>query len=316
MKSFFIVVNEHANSGKSKQNWQLVKSTLDNRQINYTFKITNHDAKQVAYSFAKNLTTASLDDYIVMVVGGDGTLNDTINGLKHAHLSKDLPLSFIPSGNTKSFAKGSGISNNPAEALNQILIAKDAQYLDIGCFEEITHNKKGYFLNDFGIGIDAYIVSLNTHIAHHTLFKKMHLGFLPYIWNVLKAYFNQESFNVTVRVDNKYEFYKHAFLVNIANHPYFNKHITLSPEADVNDHKLDLIIADNINFFNCILFSIFLYFKKQLKLPSVYHYKKKEIHLIINSLEFGQIDGEEQGNKYYDICFKVSKYPFWFSTTE
>ena len=85
----------------------------------------------------------------------------------------------------------------------------------------------------------------------------------------------------------------------------------LSPKADVSDHKLDLIIADNLGFFRSVLLGLAIYFKKQLKLPYLYHYKDQQIHLIINSLEFGQIDGEDMGSKYYDIFLSSTQYPFW-----
>ncbi|MBM6763399.1 diacylglycerol/lipid kinase family protein [Ligilactobacillus agilis] len=313
MKNFFVIVNEDANDGQGKKNWQLVRQKLTERQVSYTYQLTNNNAKDLAYSFVKKTTTSELTKTVILVVGGDGTLNETLNGIKAAKLDYDVPLAFIPSGNNNGFAQGIGISFDPLTALEQVLTTDKASYFDIGFFEETTHNQTGYFLNDFGIGIDAYIVSLNAHAPHHKYLQKFHLGIFSYIWNVFEAYVNQEAFNVTVRIGSKYEFYKHAFLVNVANHPYFKKNIALSPVANAGDHKLDLIIADNMNFFKFLLLSILIYFRKQLKLPSVHHYKEKDIHLIINSLEFGQIDGQEQGNKYYDIFFKASKYPFWFT---
>lgn len=313
MKHFFVIVNEAANDGQGKKNWQLVEETFRQRQIPYTYELTKHDAYDIALTFAQKLSDNELEQTVVLVIGGDGTLNDTLNGLKAAKCKKDLPLTFIPSGSNNGFAKGVGIDPDPKKALEQILATNTATYFDIGFYEELTHEQSGYFLNDFGIGIDAYIVSLNVHAPHYKYLEKFHLGFFSYIWNVFEAYVNQEAFSVTVRIGNKYEFYKHAFLVNVANHPYFKKNIELSPEANISDHKLDLIIADNMNFLKFLLLSVLIYFKKQLKLPSVHHYKESDIHLIINSLEFGQIDGQEQGNKYYDIFFKVHKYPFWLT---
>ncbi len=143
--------------------------------------------------------------------------------------------------------------------------------------------------------------------------------------SAFEALINQESFSATIRIGEKYEFFKHVAFVNVANHPYFDNGIVLSPTANVNDHKLDLLIADNLGFFKFIILAISIYFKKQLKLPylhhnyhllqqyHLHHYKSDQIHLIINSLEFGQIDGEEIGNGYFDIFYKTSQYPFWMN---
>ena len=108
------------------------------------------------------------------------------------------------------------------------------------------------------------------------LLLKLHLN--PF-WHIssmsFTAFLNQEAFAVTLRIGDKYEFFKHARLVNIANHPYFENGIILSPKVDINDHQLDLIIADNLGFFKFLALSIAIYFQKQLKPPYLHHYKDK-----------------------------------------
>lgn len=312
MKSFFIIVNPLANEGQSSLNWQKVQARLDDLAIDYQVHQTKKsgDANKIAYQFASQQNHVSSKHWIVLVVGGDGTLNDALTGIKRAK-TVDLPLAFIPSGSNNAFALGIGIATDPLLALQQVLDCTEVTYYDIGSFVETTHAEQGFFLNDFGIGIDAYIVSLNQRLAVKEKFAKFHLSFIPYLYNLFKAYINQEAFAVTVRIGSKYEFYRHAYLVNIANHPYYNGDFILSPKADATDHQLDLLIAENMGFLKFILFSIMMKFQKQTQLPFIHHYKNKEIHLIINSLEYGQVDGQEHGSQYYDLYFNASKYPFW-----
>ncbi|WP_178197271.1 YegS/Rv2252/BmrU family lipid kinase [Ligilactobacillus sp. Marseille-Q7487] len=312
MKSFFIIVNPNANEGQSQLNWLKVQAKLDEQNIDYQVVFTkkNGDAFKLAFRFTSHQTTISAKKWLVLVVGGDGTLNDVLNGIKSAK-TVDIPLAFIPSGSNNGFASGIGIATDPLLALQQVLDCSEASYYDIGSYVETTHAKQGYFLNDFGVGIDAYIVSLNQRPAFKETFTKLHLPFIPYIINLFKAYVNQEAFAITVRIGSKYEFYKHAFLVNIANHPYYDGEIVLSPKANATDHQLDLLIVENMSFLKFILFSVMMRFQKQTDLPFVHHYKNKDIHLIINSLEYGQVDGEETGSQYYDLYFNAKKYPFW-----
>lgn len=316
LRSFFIIINPQANDAKATKVWEKVRPILDSRQIDYAFRLTDHPghATQHVRLFFNKLTTTEAKKYITLVIGGDGTLNEVLNALKKG-VSSEIPLAFLPAGKNNNFAKGIGLAEDPLIALEQILATTDPVYYDIGEYQETTHSEQGYFLNDFGIGLDAYMLSLNKSQTKYPrlrkILTKLHLHFLVYLLNVVTAFLNQEAFALTLRIGEKYHFFKHARLVNIANHPYFEKGVVLSPKADVSDHKLDLIIADNLGFFRSVLLGLAIYFKKQLKLPYLHHYKDQQIHLIINSLEFGQIDGEDMGSKYYDIFFSSTQYPFW-----
>lgn len=312
LRTFFLIVNCYANHGRSQKIWETIKDELNTRQVQYSFKLTRHsgDAREIANSFVSKLNTADQNKYVILVVGGDGTLNDALNGIKDAK-TVDLPLSFIPSGNNNSFARGIGLAKTPVSALKQTLNAQDTVYYDVGYYQEMTHNKQGYFLNDYSVGQDAYLTSMVHHRKPSKLVKKLHLNFFSYFAALFKAYMDQESFPVTLRMGDKYEFFQHTYIVNISNQPYFSGGLVLSPEADATDRQLDLIVADNMNLLKFCLLGFIVYFRKQLRFPGIHHYKEKEIHLVINSLEFGQIDGEELPNQYFDLFFKVLKYPFW-----
>ena len=154
---------------------------------------------------------------------------------------------------------------------------------------------------------------LSVSMRKHINISACSAGLIAYLVCVFDALLNQEAFATTLRIADKYYFYKKVAFINVANHPIFDNGIVLNPTANAKDHQLDLLIAENLNFFKFLLLVILMYFNKQLKLPYLHHYKSSEIHLIVNSLEFGQIDGEEIGNKYFDIFFNVTQYPFWMN---
>ncbi len=312
MRSFFIIVNCHANHGKSQKIWEMVKNELHTKQIDYSFKLTHHpgDARQLSRTFTDQLPIREQTNYVIMVVGGDGTLNDALNGIKEANKA-EIPLCFIPSGNNNSFARGIGLARNPLAALNQTLNASEPSFYDVGYYQEMTHNTQGYFLNDFSMGQDAYLVSMLHNKKSSKLSEKLHFSFFSYIFALFKAYMDQEAFPVTLRIGEKYEFLQHSYIVNISNQPFFSGELLFSPVANVTDHQLDLIVVDNMNFIKFFLLGILVYFRKQLKFPGIHHYKNKVLHVIVNSLEFGQIDGEQLPNQYFDLFFKSVKYPFW-----
>lgn len=318
MKTFFIIVNNQASDGLNADVWQGIRNRLDERKVPYIFRKTEKvgHARTLTRRYISHLTPEEADNTVVIVIGGDGTLNEVLNGIRETDF-KNVPLAFIPIGENNGFAQGIGIASDPMTALSQILSTTEPVYYDIGEYTETTHHSHGYFFNDFGIGFDAFVISLNSEAHRHRKLQKMlnrfHLKFLAYMVSAFDALINQESFAATVRIDEKYEFFKRVAFVNVANHPYFDNGIVLSPTADATDHQLDLIVADDLNFFKFVTLAVFIYFGKQLKLPYLHHFKSSQVHIIINSLEFGQIDGEEIGNRYFDIFFSTAQHPFWMN---
>lgn len=70
---------------------------------------------------------------IIVCVGGDGTLNEVICGLRRAELER--PLGYIPTGSTNDFARSLGIPRKPLRAAHMIAEG-DVLELDIGRFED------------------------------------------------------------------------------------------------------------------------------------------------------------------------------------
>ncbi len=79
---------------------------------------------------AENIARRRAGDYdLVICLGGDGTLNETINGLNG--LKSCPPVAYLPAGTTNDFAKSLGLSTDVSRALNDIFNGKK-QKLDIG----------------------------------------------------------------------------------------------------------------------------------------------------------------------------------------
>lgn len=306
---YFVVVNEYAKNGNAKQIWQTIHSELVTQGVKFTYKKVNENAVEVAKNFTLDLAERKKSKIVVLVVGGNGTLVDVLNGIKQAQRF-DLPIGLVPAGIENGFAKVIGLSLNPVVALKQVINTTDKIYYTIGTYQETLRNTQGYFLNNFGIGMDAFITSIYNRKKKRKFFRR---GFLPFLTSSISAYYNQEPFSATVRVSDSYRFFKHVYIMNVANHPYFEGDVSLSPQANIKDKKLDLIVTENMNFIRFFMLIVSLYFHKQLNLKSFHRFKDDQIHLTIKSLEFLQIDGEEHGSQYFDIFFKTTSYPFWFN---
>lgn len=129
MKNALLIVNPNAGQMKSKSNLFTIISTLSNGGILPTVYVTKSKGD------AKRFIIENADKYeAVVCCGGDGTLNETVNGLVAANACH-IPLGYIPAGSTNDFAASLGISPNPEIAAKSIVYGVKRP-LDLGFFNK------------------------------------------------------------------------------------------------------------------------------------------------------------------------------------
>ena len=100
---------------------------------------------------------AAGDGYdVVIALGGDGTVNEAVNGLLSDGPSPDLPaLAVVPTGSANVFARALGMQNSPLDAAGQVLEA-----LRAGRSRTVGLGQAGsrYFTFCAGLGLDAEVV--------------------------------------------------------------------------------------------------------------------------------------------------------------
>ena len=104
-----------------------------------------------AVELAEGAARDGLD--VVVALGGDGTVNEVVNGILHAGVQPGLPaLAVVPAGSTNVFARALGLANSPIEATSQLLEALLAdRRRTIGL---ATANDRWFTFNA-GLGLDA-----------------------------------------------------------------------------------------------------------------------------------------------------------------
>ncbi|MCG4282970.1 diacylglycerol/lipid kinase family protein [Lacticaseibacillus saniviri] len=307
---FYIIVNPVAGSGNGAKTWQQIQPIFEQRHLDYQVKVSQYAGHTI--ELAKQIGNfATHDQAVLIVVGGDGTLNQALTGLR-ATKTPLMPLAYVPTGSGNDFARGTDINQDPLKALEQILSATQPVSIDVGQYSETTHHHAGYFVNNIGIGFDAAVVASTNHSKAKQWLNRVHLGNLAYGFNVLKVLFKRKPFALTVNVDGQQIMIPDAFLVTTTNHPYFGGGVKILPAASPTDGKLDLIVVEHTNLITFVFLAIQLLRGQHTKYAKVHHFQSKHIQLMTNSLEYGQMDGEEMGTRAFALDFKVSQHPFWY----
>lgn len=271
MKIAFII-NPTAGKNRKKDIVPIIENKMNNTGYEYSIIHTKgiDDARLITKKHLKS------EYEIIVGVGGDGTVREVASGIKE--IGKGI-LGIIPMGTGNDLARSLNIPLNSNEALEKIILGKIKE-VNIGRAE------KNIFLNVASIGFDAEIVK-NTKI-----FKGIFKGKLAYTMGILRTLLIFKSKNVTIEYDNIKRNEK-ILLIAVANGNYYGGGMKITPEAKIDDGKIDVCIIKDISRFKLL----FLF-------PSVYNGKhgkhKKYVEFIrVDSLNvylekeaFLNIDGD------------------------
>ncbi|MFD1441845.1 diacylglycerol/lipid kinase family protein [Lacticaseibacillus hegangensis] len=312
---YYIIFNPAAGSGNAVDTLKAVRKVMNDRQIDYEVRVSRYSGHTV--QLAKQI--GSFNDHpgaVVLVIGGDGTLNQTITGLKMTRQA-DLAVGYIPAGSGNDFARGIGLPDDPMKALECVLSTETPLVLDIGQYTEQTHQESGYFVNNIGVGYDGNVIARTSHSQIKTFLNRFHLGKLSYFITGVIVFFAQKPFPVIVYdQQGRMEIIQDAFLVDATNHPYFGGGIRFMPGAVPTDGELDLVLVEHPNWVVFLFYLIQLIRGKEAKYDRIHHFKGNHLRLETTELEAGQMDGEEMGTRPFELEFTVAKQNFWFNLSE
>ena len=151
MKRAILLYNKQAGRGT-------VERSLE--KILYIFYMSGYNMVAIDIDFGGNPFKGHEDVDLVVVAGGDGTLNYVVNSMMRNGLS--LTLGILPAGTANDFAGALGMSNNILKAARQIAYGTP-EPIDCGKVEQMGHGDDSaiYFVNIFSFGIGCFSVSRN-----------------------------------------------------------------------------------------------------------------------------------------------------------
>ncbi|MFT9372751.1 transcriptional regulator [Liquorilactobacillus hordei] len=305
MKNFLFFIDNHFLKSDSNSVWGTLESELQRQAINYKAVFIS-DNRHIGDLLKKALNNTEDKDNIVVVSVGPSTLFLDILAKLRKNNKKKVPIAFILINEKNNFATKIGVSSNPVTALKQILNSVHPTSYNLGLVENVQGTNEQIFTDELIVGFSAYVTSLIKSSKFYSLLVKYHLTLIAEFCAMTDAFINQEAFSVTTRLSQKYNFFKSSFSIHVKNQPF------LDDENSAEPNNLQLEIITNLNPFSYWFVILARKFKLTSKVPFVHSFEQKKIHLVINSLEFSQIDNRQLINKFYDAYLKSFSYPFWF----
>lgn len=258
MKYIFIV-----NPASGNKDYKQIISNIHSNMIDKDYKIIETKGPNHATRIANKYKND--EDVIVYSVGGDGTLNEVVNGLAGGKCKMGL----IPTGSGNDFYK------------SLAKYSKKESTIDLGVI-----NDKFYFINIASVGFDAKVSDTANKIKSTGHFKK-----LSYYLGIIQTFicFKTQKYEVSVngkKYDNKYT------IIAICNGRYYGGGFQIAPLASFDDDLFDVYFAKKVSRIRLLGLFVKLMKAKHEKSPVVSKEKSTEILIKSDKDMIVNIDGE------------------------
>ncbi|MGN6699732.1 MAG: diacylglycerol/lipid kinase family protein [Thermomicrobiales bacterium] len=235
----WVIVNPAAGAGQAERRWPALADRLHAAGLAFTAAVTCRpgDATWLARDAAAGGATT------IAVVGGDGTVNEVVNGLLAAGAdSVTRPaLAILPAGTGADFARSRGIRS--LDGAIAALLHGQAQTIDLGHVtfrDEAGGEQTRLFANVADCGLGP-IVSQQIAGAPKGL------GPAAYFYGALRAIAGYRPVEVRVGVDDHIAYTGPSQLVAVANSAYFGGGMHIAPKASSADGQFDIVILGDVS---------------------------------------------------------------------
>jgi diacylglycerol kinase (ATP) len=235
---FYVIFNPMSGGKKTSADRDAVFNELNKAAIPFIFE----DADDI-HAYGKTLRAIQKGHRHFIVMGGDGTLNQTVNAIFTCGVpTLEFLLAVIPFGSGNDWIKTSGIPRKPIEAARFIASAREQKY-DIGQveYQDKEVRKTAYFINIAGFAYDAFV---NRNTLEAT--SKKWLGGLSYQLTMLRCLIRFSHVNAKITVDGK-EIVTRLFSGSVGKGRYNGNGMMQLPHADPKDGMLAFTLIKGIS---------------------------------------------------------------------
>lgn len=205
------------------------------------------------------------DTDVLLAVGGDGTLNEVVNGIFHAE--KKLPLAPFAGGTANDFCTYLKLPEDPWDYVHHFHKRAKSHQIDIGKVEDL------YFINVLASG-------MLSEVAHNTDTQlKNILGSFAYYMEGVKEFITRGLYN-TIEVKTEDYHYSGDYVVfMVSNSRTIGGFKNLSPDASIQDGYLDALLIKRAPFKSLVDIAMKLDQGAHIDNPYVDYFTTDKIHI-------------------------------------
>ncbi len=239
---YHVIINPASRSGKGLRIWNNeVEPALRKAGVPYRFYLSGQAGDTTR--FMRDLCLREKEDMFVIVLGGDGTVNEALQGMDD---SRRVTLGYIPTGSSNDLARDLGIPKKPLEALDVILRSGRPSPMDLGTVV-YPDGEKRRFAVSCGIGFDAAVCEEALHSKIKDIMNKLGLGKLTYLGIALRQLFASKAVSGKLTLeDNAPVDIGNMLFTACMLHRFEGGGFMFAPDADARDGRLNLCAVGDL----------------------------------------------------------------------
>ncbi len=301
---YYCIVNPKARSGKGGGIWSRLEKKFKESNMEYKAVLTKGPGH--ATELAESLTSKQRDPsgypIKIVVLGGDGTLNEVINGINDF---ENTIVGYIPIGSGNDFARDLDYPKETDEIIERILTGQVTRTLDLGRIIFNSMYKPGnmsstekiskvrMFDVSAGMGFDAGVCEEAARTGTKGFLNRIGLGKLTYGSIAIKQLVGAKKVPCEIEFDDGESLkLDHFLLIAAMIHHYEGGGFNFAPDADLTDGYLDLCIAGEIPKPKMFVALPFAYIGKHYMFKDIYYHKAKRLTVKSKEPLWIHTDGE------------------------
>jgi YegS/Rv2252/BmrU family lipid kinase len=290
-----LIVNPVAAGGKTGTVWPDVEKELRSLGLAFDYHFTeepNHATVLAREGIEQGYET-------VVAVGGDGTINEVVNGLMPPGGDKaGAVLGIVITGRGSDLARTIGIPSDYGEACAR-LGGDRTMTVDLGLvtFHHEGEEKQRYFVNVGGGGFDGEVA----HRANRA--PNFMGGTIPYLTSLVSTLFSYRNKAIELTLDDQEPIRKVINSVVVANCQFFGGGMRVAPDADPNDGLFDVIVIGDIDRIEYLMTVPKVYDGTHITHPQVDTYRARRVEIRSELPVLLQVEGEVCGQS--PITFEI-----------
>jgi YegS/Rv2252/BmrU family lipid kinase len=289
LTEWMAIINPNAGNGKGKKDWERISNLCKKKNICVLPEFS--ESKGHAAELTREAINSGYRN--IISVGGDGTLNEVINGVftQNQCSPKEVVIGLIPVGTGNDWGRMFGIPLVYEGAVNVI---KDKRQMlhDIGIVSYMSDNvqHKRYFINIAGVGFESIVVRKTNKQKD-----KGRSNTAIYFYNLLSSLISYRNVEADIIIDGN-KIAGKIFSINVGNGRYCGGGMRQTPDALPDDGLLDITVIREMGRIEIIKSLKLLYDGTILSHPKVDGYRAKNLRVESRSLLYAEADGESLGH--------------------
>lgn len=243
--TWITIVNNAAGGGKTKKDWPRISELLETYQIPFEAHFTNR--RLHASIIARNKIKEGYSK--IIVVGGDGTMNEVINGVfaQQRIGTAEVMLGMISVGTGNDWARMFKIPSDYEGAVRTIKEQKTfIQDAGLVSYRKNDKEWKRYFINIAGMGFGARVVERSNRMKD-----KGKSGAFLYFYNIFFSLLGYKSMKAEIEIDGT-SYARKIFSMNVGIGKYNGGGMIQVPHAIADDGLYSITLIKKIGKLNIL----------------------------------------------------------------